>query len=315
MSTFFDKKKILEDNKDLYISEYDKSLDVRSLAGIVEAKKEYNSAKSASDYAKMNAANQKANSIRSKSGNYTGGADGSEYNRAIMPYEINNNSYKSSYDSKRQNILSDIENLGEFSYDPESDPVFQSYKQIYSKLGDEAYERTLAKESLRTGGMVNTSAISAAMQAKNAYNSYIAELIPKLWESAYEKYSDSYERLYRMLDEINQMEDTEYNRHRDSVKDFENERKYFYEKDKAYEDLLFDRYKAETDFEADRYEFDKNLEYKKETALADDIYNQQKLADSQRKTTLSSAINLAKALYGKIPVNAGYVNSIINMIK
>lgn len=327
MATYYDKKKLLDENSDLYISTYDKSLDAISLSGIIEAKREYENAKNAYDQKGMDKANQKANNIRSKSAGYTGGIDGSEYNKSVNSYESKDSiKFKSSYDDKRNKLADEISNFKDFSYDPEKDPVFKSYQILYSKLGDDAFDRALSKASLKTGGSVNSSAISSAMQAKNSYNTNLLEIIPKLYESAYSKYKDSYERLYKNLDAINGLYDDEYSRYRDSVKDFENDRDYYYKKDKDYNEYLKDIYKTETDAENERYEFDEkqksdkyeleqNLNYKKEKDKNDLAYKYFELDEKTRANNYNAAINLAKALYGKVPVSQNVINSIFNMIK
>ena len=57
MSTYFTKKKLIDDNKDLYVSRYDKSLGASELEGIIDAKRSYNKAKEAGDTYGMKAAN------------------------------------------------------------------------------------------------------------------------------------------------------------------------------------------------------------------------------------------------------------------
>ena len=49
MSTYFTKKKLIDDNKDLYVSQYDKTLGASELEGIIDAKRSYNKAKEAGD--------------------------------------------------------------------------------------------------------------------------------------------------------------------------------------------------------------------------------------------------------------------------
>ncbi|MBQ4629902.1 MAG: hypothetical protein IJB70_02835 [Clostridia bacterium] len=315
MATYFDKKKILEDNKDLYISDHDKTLDANSLMGIIEAKKSYESAKKAGNTAAMESANKRANSIRMSAGSYDGGTDGSEFNKSYASFSLNSKpTYKSSYDSERRKIINKISNYEDFSYDLESDPVFKIYRELYSKLGDDAYERALAKGALRTGGTQNSSAQAVAMQAKSNYNSSLMELIPELYESAYKKYSDEYEKLYKLLGVMEKEDRTQYDRYRDSLKDYESDREFFYNREKDISNLIADRYEFETNAEADRYEFDQNLAYKRERDNKDDAYRNSKLASDIYSDKVSSAINLAKAIYGKVPISRYAVESILNSL-
>ena len=312
MSTYFTKKKLIDDNNDLYVSNYDKSLGIAELEGIIDAKRKYNKAKQAGDTIGMKAANDRANSIRKSKGSYTGGGDGSEYNPVAKPYEIRiKQTYSSPYSSDKKRALSLISDKAEFSYNPEKDPIFKIYKDLYTSLGDDAYERALAESALRTGGVASTSAVSAAAQARNKYNTMLTAKIPELYEAAYDKYSSEYERLYRQLELLADLDDREYKRYRDSVGDFEADREYYYRKDKDLAERL-----------AKQYEFDSELEYdlqadayKRERDAADDNKWYAEFESESHRDTLNSAINLAKILYGKTPVSGSVVNMLIEMMK
>ncbi|MBE7051889.1 MAG: hypothetical protein E7395_04890 [Ruminococcaceae bacterium] len=304
MSTYFDKKKLIENNSDLYISEYDKSLDTTSLAGIIDAKRSYANAEKLGDSAGMSRANQTANNIRKQSGSYDGGFDGSEYNRAYKPYEVNiNYGYTSPYAKKKEYVLSLISDYDDFSYDYQKDPVFDAYRKLYTRLGEEAYERALYSNALRTGGTLNTSAVSAAMQAKNKYNSMLTDKIPELYEAAYERYVDKYNRLYDQLKALSDLDEVEYTRYRDTIDDFNTDREYFSNID--------EQMRKE---ENDRYEFDTEIELKdKELAreMAKDRDENLQWAEENRHKAIDSAVKIAKVVYGNTPAGLSVINDIV----
>ena len=316
MATYNDKKKMIEENQDLYISQYDKSLNHNALSGIIEQKKKYKEAEKRGDTKAMSDANDKANTIRMTNGNYDGGKDGSEYNTYSENYEIRNNKgYESPYKKVKSRILSRISDMDDFSYDYERDPVFKAYYSLYQKLGDDAYERALSENALRTGGVVSSSAISAAMGAKNHYNSMISEKVPELYRDAYSRYKDEYERLYDRLEIISDLDDSEYSRYRDEMKDFESDRDYFYEKQKDSLDRLFDSYKFDSDMEYSINKDNSEMEYTKERDKVQDSQWEKEFEETSSKNNLTGIVNLAKALYGKTPISSSVINYLYSLIK
>ena len=320
LATYYDKKKIIDENKDIYISDYDKLLSPDALSKIVEQKKIYKSAEESGDSAKMKEANLKANNIRMTYGNYDGGNDGSEYkpngNMGNADYEIRNFSdYNSPYDSQMKDILKKIESKKSFSYDYENDPTFKAYYSLYQRLGDEAYERALSENALRTGGMVNTSAISAAVGAKNHYNAMISDKIPELFKDAYSRYNDEYERLYNMLEYLSKLDETAYSRYRDKIKDFESDRDYYYTKQKDSSDRIFDTYKTESELEYRINRDINDMDYKKERDIIEDDRENRKIDEQETNNRYKAIINLAKALYGKTSISASVIDTLYSLLK
>ncbi len=312
MSTYYDKKKLLDDSKDVYISDYDKNLDYSYLSDIIDQKRAYKAAENSGNTAAMKAANDRANSIRLQAGSYTAGDDGSKYNRVKRPYEVNTPSYRPSYyEDEKDRIYKMISSYGDFNYNVESDPLYEAYKKVYLSLGDDAYERALGENAMRTGGIASTSAISAASLARNKYNSMLAAKVPELYDKAYSKYMDGLERLYIRLKAAEDMEDTKYLRYRDEVKDYEADRDYYYKKDKDIADNLYTAYTDETNL---AYDIERD-EAKDILDMAEIEYQNRKLDDSANSKKYSTAVNLAKALYGKTPISQSVINSIISMLK
>ena len=312
MSTYYNKKKLLDDSKDVYISDYDKNLDYSYLSDIIDQKRAYKQAENSGNTAAMKAANDRANSIRLQAGSYTAGDDGSKYNRVKRPYEINSPSYRGSYyEDEKDRIYKMISAYGDFNYNVESDPLYEAYKKVYLSLGDDAYERALGENAMRTGGIASTSAVSAAALAKNKYNSMLAAKVPELYDKAYSRYKGGLERLYNQLELADDIDDTKYLRYRDDVKDYEADRDYYYKKDK---DIADDLYKAYTDETNLAYDIGRDSA-KDALNMAEIEYQNRKLNDSANSKKYSTAVNLAKALYGKTPISQSVINSIISMLK
>ncbi len=243
---------LLYENSDLNVSEHDLALDYDALKGIISAKRDYKDAEKNNDYVAMKKANLKAENIRRNFG-YTGGESGSGYYKEAKPEK-----YTSKYQSEIDDLYDKVINKKEFTYDAEDDPIYQIYKKIYVKAGEDAYDRSLAENSLRTGGLASSSAISAASQAQAYYNNKLAEMIPKLYESAYLRYQNDIEADYNKINMLRLQEESDYKRYKDTLDEYYNERDFYTNLDNIE---LENAYRKQRDEKEDsmwqlEYEFD-----------------------------------------------------------
>ena len=239
------KKQLLDENSDMYISEYDKNLSYEALKQIVDAKKDYAASARSDDKQGMTKANNIANAVRAKYGSYTGGEFGNEYH----PFTYGKTDYDS-YNSKYEDELDTLYDLikrdnGSFSYNYETDPAYKAYKSVYENQGKLAYERTLGENSLKTGGIENSNAQSAAMQALNYYNSQLAAKIPELYEAAFDRYysqkNQNNNRLKDAYNIISDREERDYSRYLDSAEQDRDIRNFLYNRTKDANDMAFER--------------------------------------------------------------------------
>lgn len=79
---------------------------------------------------------------------------------------------------------------GSFSYNAESDPVYQAYAARYLRAGRSAMEDTLGRTSALTGGYGSTYAESAAQQAYAAYLARLNDVLPDLYGAAYKRHRE-----------------------------------------------------------------------------------------------------------------------------
>ncbi len=283
MTEYKKKKQLIEDNEDMYFSEYDKTLSYDALSRVAEAKRDFINAAKNNDKKAMTKANDVANAVRAKYGNYTGGEDGSEYH----PFSYHNedfDKYESKYEDELDALYSSIKkNKSEFNYNYEKDPVYQAYKRIYQTQGNLAYDRALGENSLRTGGIANTYAQSAASQALNYYNSQLAAKIPELYDAAYDRYvneqKDRYNRYKDSYDIIKNRENRDYQRYLDGIETKQNNRNFGYKQQNDIADRLFQREKFEEELDSKNY--------------ADALENQYKI----RKAELDSNSDTRDILY------------------
>ena len=135
--------------------------------GLIDAKVRWNQAKTAADRAKYN---QQAEAIRSLYGGYLGGDDGFGYTPVDSPND---------YVAPEKPT---------FSYDLESDPVWQAYKKQYTREGQRATQDALGTTAASTGGIPSSYATAAATQAGDYYVAQMTDKVPELYQQAYNRY-------------------------------------------------------------------------------------------------------------------------------
>lgn len=144
-----------------------------------------------------------------------------DYIKAINSLE--KPTYESKYNNKIEEQLNKILNKEDFSYDFNADPIFQNYKDQYTKLGKEASMNAAASASALTGGYGNSYAGTAASQANQQYLTQLNERIPELYNAAMQKYQMETENLYNQFGALQTEESRQYGMHRDDVSDYYND--------------------------------------------------------------------------------------------
>lgn len=204
---------------------------------------------------------------------YSGGDDGSSYNK--LPASSTPFSYESApqwitkYQPQIDSLMQEILGRKAFSYDPESDPLYQNYKEQYTKGGQLAMQDTLGQVSARTGGLASSYAGQAAQQTYNGYMSELAAKIPELYELAYEMYMGEDSRLYDKLNMLRNAEDTQYNEYLNALNQYNTDRSFAYGQyadDRAYDyqarrdELSDSRYEDETAYSRQQNEYERQLQ-------------------------------------------------------
>lgn len=165
-------------------------------------------------------------------------------------------------DTRIDDLLNQILNRDAFSYDAELDPVYQQYREIYNREGNRSMNDTLAAAATNAGGM-NSYAITAANQANDYYAAQLGDKIPELRQLAYQMYLDDIDMQVRDLGLLQQMDETQYSRYRDTMGDWRNDRDFSYGQ---YRDIIGDAQWDKTfDYNAGRDQVS-DSRYESETA-------------------------------------------------
>lgn len=137
-------------------------------------------------------------------------------------------SYTDKYSAQIEQLLNGLLNRDSFSYDAAADPMYQQYLSQYQREGQRAMQDAYGQAAARTGGLGSSWAQSAAQQANNYYASMAADKIPELYQLAYEMYLGEIEGKVRDLGLLENMSDTQYNRYRDTMSDWRDDRNFAY---------------------------------------------------------------------------------------
>lgn len=184
--------------------------------------------------------------------------------------------YNNEYGDVIGGALDKVLNQEQFSYDPDTDPVYAAYKRKYEQAADEAYRRTLNEQNTSAFG-ASGAVLSQALTNRDNYLRQVTDAIPELAADAYTRYMGETDRLSGNLADARTVANDYYNRiyqqGRDTYNDtvaanqaerqqeqqnLENERQNRYDEDyfrkSALEDVLTNQSISKGDIDLKRYD-------------------------------------------------------------
>lgn len=189
-------------------------------------------------------ANEAANQLRSSYGGYTGGKYGADYiSDGKIPNQIDSvldkingfgsftfdqerPSYENQYAKQQQALLDAIINRPDFSWSKENDPQWSSYKKSYLREGDRATANALGQAAAASGGRPSTAAVTAATQAGDYYATQLNDIIPTLYQQAYDQYLNEYNMSLQDLNAVNNQEQLDYAKYLDQLGQYNTDRNF-----------------------------------------------------------------------------------------
>lgn len=189
-------------------------------------------------------ANEAANQLRSSYGGYTGGKHGADYiSDGKIPNQIDSvldkingfgsftfdqerPSYENQYAEQQQALLDAIINRPDFSWSKEDDPQWHSYRKSYLREGDRATADALGQAAAASGGRPSTAAVTAATQAGDYYAAQLNDIIPTLYQQAYDRYLNEYNMSLQDLNAVNTQEQLDYAKYLDQLGQFNTDRNF-----------------------------------------------------------------------------------------
>lgn len=155
-------------------------------------------------------------------GSYGGGSYGGDFSYGDAP------EYLSRWDDALTALAGQLMSRPAFSYDYTQDPLYQQYREVYTREGDRAMRDTLGQVSARTGGLASSYAASAASQANNYYMAQLSDVIPQLEQLAYQRYLGQGEALMDQLQAVQALEAGDYARYQDALGQWNTDRAFAY---------------------------------------------------------------------------------------
>ena len=152
--------------------------------------------------------------------------------------------YQSRYAPQLDNILEQIQNPGEFKYEFNGDNLFKAYADMYTQMGKQASLDAQGQAAGLTGGYGNSYGQQVGQQA------YQQNLIPlydrgmDLRDRAYGAYQDDLANKKDAFSLTSQQEQTDYNRYRDIVGDWQTAEEQAHTRLKDAADSDFNKYQV-----------------------------------------------------------------------
>ena len=146
--------------------------------------------------------------------------------------------YQSKFDPQIQQMAQDLVDRKPFTYDFNADPLYQQYRDQYTQAGQQAMLDTMGNAAALSGGYGNSYAATAANQAYGQYMTQLNNVIPQLYDAAYNRYVNEENTLRNNLTMLQGLDDTAYGRWMDrnnlylSNRDFYNSN---FENDRSYQ--------------------------------------------------------------------------------
>ncbi len=119
---------------------------------------------------------------------------------------------KTSYSDQVKAMIDKIMGREKFSYDVDTDPLFQQALASAMNSGKQAMQDTIGQASALTGGYGSTYATTAGNQAYNAFIEDAYDNLPQYYQMAMEAYQMEGEEMYRQYSMLSTEDDKEYNR-------------------------------------------------------------------------------------------------------
>lgn len=300
---------------------------------ILSAKQDYNGA--ATPEQKL-LANERANALRRHYGYYSGGSDGSQYiSTGQLPGKIDSKleeigsfgsfdygqeapGYNNAYAREQQRLLDSIINRPDFSWSKETDPQWSSYKKSYLREGERATADALGQASAASGGRPSSYAVSAATQAGDYYATKLNDVIPTLYQQAYDRYLKEFQMQQQALDAVNGQEQLDYNRYLTELGQYNADRDFAYNAYTGdYSRLLsqLGAFQGEEDRQYGRYNDSVDRALQLDALTRERQANEQNFYQQVLDTMLQSGASPSQELVARSGYPSEYVQALENLYK
>lgn len=145
---------------------------------------------------------------------------------ALKKAQENMPQYSGKYDEQLQEIYDQIVNRKNFTYDLNSDALYQQYKDQYAQMGQMAMMDTMGQASAMTGGYGNSYAQGVGQQAYQGYLQQLNDKVPELYGIALDQYNQEGQDLLNQYSMIGDLAGDEYAKYQDALNQYWNQLNY-----------------------------------------------------------------------------------------
>lgn len=138
----------------------------------------------------------------------------------------------SQWQTQLDDVIKKILNREKFSYDLNGDALYQQYKDKHTRQAEMAMEDSIGMASAMTGGYGNSYAQSVGQQMYQKEMQNLNDIVPELYQMAYDKYNKEGQDLYNQYALLKDRETVEYGKDRDKVADEQWKAALDYQKDR-----------------------------------------------------------------------------------
>jgi peptidoglycan hydrolase-like protein with peptidoglycan-binding domain len=120
--------------------------------------------------------------------------------------------YTSQWQAQLDDIMYKINNREKFSYDVNGDALYQQYKDQYINQAKMARQDAMGQAAAMTGGYGNSYAASVGNQAYQASLSQLNNVIPELYQMAYDRYEQKGQDLLNQYSMLTDRDNSDYSK-------------------------------------------------------------------------------------------------------
>ena len=152
--------------------------------------------------------------------------------------------YQSQWQDQIDAAFDAYTNRDPFSYDINADALYQQYKDNYIQQGRMAMMDTMGQAAAMTGGYGNSYAQTVGQQAYNQQLNQLNDVVPQLYQMAYDRYDREGTDLYNQYNMLLARENKDYSRYQDSLSNWYKDLDYFTGRYDTERDLAYNEYLA-----------------------------------------------------------------------
>ena len=194
-------------------------------------------------------------------------------------------SYTPVWQDEADAYLSQYQNREDFSYDFNTDALYNMYKDQYIQQGQMAMMDTMGQAAAMTGGYGNSYAQTAGQQAYNQQLGQLNEIMPELYSMAYDRYNQEGQDLLTQYSLYMDRENQEYSKYQDTLNNWYRENALLTDNYNTAYKRAYDKYLLGYNTALDEYNTDRSEEFTKWQTQQ----NQEFTASENEKDRLHSA--------------------------